>query len=224
MKIAILGNGGHSKVIQDMIACYEDYEIIAILDDKYEFISKLNDIIYAPLFYINEMIKWDIKIVIAIGDNHTRRMFSKKINIDQSQYLTLIHPTAVISPTVEIGHGTVVMPQALINAGSIIGNHCIINTGSIIEHDNLIGNYTHICPNATLTGNVAVGEGVQIGASATVIPGVNIGHWSLVGAGSTVIKDIPAHRKAVGSPTRLLNSEEGIENTKDKVVVLYEEG
>src|SRR5690625_87950 len=186
MKIAILGNGGHSKVIQDIIACNPDHEIIAILDDKYEFISKLNGIIYAPLFYINEMIQWDIKIVIAIGDNHTRRMFAKKISVDQSQYLTLIHPTAVISPTAKIGHGTVVMPHALINTNSIIGNHCIVNTGSIIEHDNIIGNYTHVCPNATLTGNVAVGEGVQIGASATVIPGVNIGHWSLVGAGSTV--------------------------------------
>lgn len=224
MKIAILGNGGHSKVIQDIIACYSNYEIIAILDDKYEFISKLDDIIYAPLFYINEMIKWDIKIVIGIGDNRTRRMLARKINIDQSKYLTLIHPTAVISPTAKVGPGTVVMPHALINAGSVIGYHCIVNTGSIIEHHNVIGNYTHICPNATLTGNVVVGDGVEIGASATIIPSINIGHWSLVGAGSTVIKDIPAHSKAVGSPTRLLKSEDGIENTKDKVVVLYEEG
>lgn len=224
MKIAILGNGGHSKVIQDIIACYADYEIVAILDDKNEFISKLKGVIYAPLYYINEMTKWDIKIVIAIGDNHTRRVISKKINVKQSQFLTLIHPTAVISPNAEVGHGTVVMPHALINAGSVIGQHSIVNTGSIIEHDNLIGNYTHICPNATLTGNVTVGEGVQIGASATIIPGINIGHWSLVGAGSTVIKDIPDFSKAVGSPTRLLKSEDGIENTKDKVVVLYEEG
>lgn len=224
MKIAILGNGGHSKVIQDMIACYADYEIVAILDDKYEFISKLDGIIYAPLLYINELNKRDLKIVIGIGDNYIRRMFARKINVDQDQYLTLIHPTAVISPTAQVGHGTVVMPHALVNAESVIGHHCIVNTGSIIEHDNLIGNYTHICPNATLTGNVQVGEGVQIGASATIIPGVHIGHWSLVGAGSTVIKDVPAHSKAVGSPTRLLKSEEGIENTKDKVVVLYEEG
>lgn len=224
MKIAILGNGGHSKVIQDIIACYAAYEIIAILDDKYEFVTKLNGITYAPLFYINQMITEDLKIIVAIGDNNTRRMFSKKINVDPSQYLTVIHPTAVISPTAVIGHGTVVMPHALIHTDSVIGNQCIINTGSIIEHDNVIGNYTHICPNATLTGNVSVGEGVQIGASVTVIPGVDIGHWSFIGAGSTVIKNVPAHSKAVGSPTRLLNSEVGIENTKDKVVVLYEEG
>lgn len=224
MKIAILGNGGHSKVIQDIISCYVEHEIIAILDDKYEFITKINDIIYAPLFYINELVKQDIKIVIGIGDNRTRRMLSQQIRVDPSQYITLIHPTAVISPTAMIGHGTVVMPHALVNADATIGNYCIINTGSIIEHDSVVGNYTHISPNATLTGNVTIGNGVQIGASATLIPGINIGHWSVVGAGSTVIKDIPAHSKAVGSPTRLLNNKVDLENTKDKVVVLYEEG
>lgn len=223
MKIVILGNGGHSKVIQDIIACYPDHEIIAILDDKYDFISKINGIIYAPLFYINEMTNWDIKIVIAIGDNATRRMLVKQINVDTDKYITIAHPTAVISPSAVIGNGTVVMPHALVNAGAMIGNHCIINTGAIVEHDNVIGHYTHLCPNATLTGNVAIGDGVQIGASATVIPGINVGHWSVIGAGSTVIKDIPAHRKVVGSPTRFIDEETGTENNTNKVVVLYEE-
>lgn len=206
MKIAILGNGGHSKVIQDIIACQPDYKVSAILDDKYTFISKRNNITYAPLFYINEIIQCDHKLVIAIGDNTIRRLLTKQINVEPNQYLTIVHPTAVISPSAKIGSGTVIMPHTLVNAGAIIGDHCIINTGAIVEHDSVIGNYTHLCPNATLTGNVVVGEGVQIGASATINPSVNIGHWSIIGSGSTVIKDIPVHSKAVGSPTRILNS------------------
>lgn len=222
MNIVILGNGGHSKVVQDIIACDGDQKIVAILDDKYEFMTRVNGILYAPLFYVHRIIQWDVRIVLAIGDNETRRMFSRKLDVAPNQYLTVIHPTAVVSPTAVIGNGTVVMPHALINAGSIVGDHCIINTGSIVEHDNIIGNYAHISPNATCTGNVAIGVGVHIGASATIIPSVNIGHWSVVGAGSTVIEDVPAHSTAVGSPTRLLDNKSN-EKTREKVVVLYEE-
>lgn len=223
MNIVILGNGGHSKVIQDTISSYEDQRIVAILDDKYELMTRKNGIIYGPLLYIQRIAKWDVKIVIAIGNNKIRKAFTKKLAISSHKYMTVIHPTAVVSPTAVLGSGTVVMPHALINAGSMIGNHCIVNTGAIVEHDNVIGNFAHISPNATLTGNVGIGEGVHVGASATIIPSVNVGHWSVIGAGSTVIEDIPAYRRAVGSPTRLLEDHEGNEKSIDKVVVLHEE-
>lgn len=206
MNIVILGDGGHSRVIKDIITCHENHRIVAVLDDKYEAMSRKNGVLYAPLYYIHRIAKWDVKIIIAIGDNETRKMFSEKLNIPSSKYLTAIHPTAVVSPTAVIGSGTVVMPNALVNAGAMIGKHCIINTGSIVEHDNVIGNYTHISPNATLTGNVGIGEGSHIGASATIIPGINVGHWSVIGAGSTVIRDIPSYCKAVGSPTKILDN------------------
>lgn len=224
MKIIILGNGGHSKVIQEMIACMKDQQIIAILDDKYQFMNVDQGIMYAPISYVEEIITPDVKVVMAIGNNTTRKSLAKKLKVRADQYLTVVHPTAVISPTATIGNGTVVMPHALINAEAIIGNHCIINTGAIVEHENLIGDYSHISPNATLTGNVSVGVGVHIGASATIIPGIHIGNWSIIGAGSTVIEHIPAHRKAVGCPTRLINNDKGKEKSVDKVVMLYDKG
>lgn len=222
MNIVILGNGGHSKVIQDTIACYKDQRIVAILDDKYESMTRKNGVIYGPLLYIHRIVKWDVKIVIAIGNNKTRKEITKKLDIPPHKYLTVIHPTAVVSPTAVIDDGTVVMPHALINAGAMIGRHCIVNTGAIVEHDNVIGNFAHISPNATLTGNVGIGEGVHIGATATIIPSINIGHWSVIGAGSTVIEDVPAYRRAVGSPTRLLEDTRGNEESIDKGVILHE--
>ena len=205
MELVILGNGGHSKVIQEIIHTKRGWQIKAILDDKYEFVNKIKGLIYAPLTYLHQLLTPDTKVIIAIGNNEMRKFLSKKISIHEKQYLTIVHPSAVVSPTATIGHGTVVMPGAFINAEATIGNHCIINTGAIVEHECSIGNYSHISPNVTLTGNVTVGEGSHVGSAATIIPGITIGNWSIIGAGSAVIKHIPSFSTAVGCPTRIVN-------------------
>lgn len=205
MKVIILGNGGHSKVIQEMIASHKKHEIIAILDDRYQNEKREKGIVYAPISFLQSFLLDNVKVVIAVGDNEIRKNIVNLINIRKEQYLTVVHPSSIISSSSLIGNGTVVMPNAVINANAIIGEHCIINTGSIIEHDNRIGNYTHISPNTTLTGNVSVEEGVHVGASATIIPGIKVGEWSVVGAGSTVINHIPPYTTAVGCPAKIIN-------------------
>ncbi|ASN05995.1 acetyltransferase [Virgibacillus necropolis] len=204
MKIIIVGNGGHSRVIQEMISSTKANKIIAILDDKYEHGFQEKGIIHAPISFLVRLFRPDTKVVVAIGRNDVRKKIVKGLNLLPQHYLSIIHPSAIVSASAKIGYGTVIMPQAVINAEAEIGNHCIINTGAIIEHDNEIGDYTHVSPNATLTGNVSTGEGVHVGSSATIIPGIHLGRWSVIGAGSTVIEHIPAYSKAVGSPTRII--------------------
>lgn len=218
----MIGNGGHSKVIQEMISCNQDDKVIAILDDKYEMIVTDEGIMYGSLSYVKEIKKQHVKFLIAIGANQTRKLLFERIDLDLDQYATSIHPTAVISPTATIGHGTVVMPHAIINANAMVGEHCIINSGAIIEHESQVGHFSHVSPNATLTGGVTVGEGVHIGASATVIPGLRIGDWSIIGASSTVIDHIPAYSKVVGSPTRFIDHNKREGKSEDKVVILHD--
>ena len=205
--IIVIGEGGHSKVIQDIILTTGRYQITAILDDKYQDVHERNGIVYGPIPAVSDMISRneEAKSIIAVGNNHVRAEIVKRIQVKNERFATLIHPSAVISPSAQIGAGTVVMPNCVVNAHAKIGRHVIINTGAIVEHDNCIGDYAHISPNATLTGNVVIGEGAHIGASATVIPGIKVGKWSVIGAGSTVIRDISDFKKAVGCPTRLLN-------------------
>src|SRR5690625_3871033 len=214
MKIAIIGNGGHSKVIQDMVTQIGGHEVIAILDDKYEITQIDNGVTYANISYTSKLLKHDIYFIIAVGNNEIRKKVFEKLHIPLAKYLTIIHPTAVVSPKAFIGYGTVVMPQAIINTSAVIGSHCIINSGTIVEHDAQVHNYSHISPNVALTGNVSIGEGVHVGASATIIPGIAIGNWSVIGAGSTVIQNIPAKSKAVGSPTRLIEKKIRKQKTK----------
>jgi acetyltransferase EpsM len=205
MKIAIIGNGGHSKVVRDLILSYEENEIVGILDDKYEEVRLVENIFYGPILAAKKLVEYfsDIKFVIAIGNNKVRQSIVQRINIADTFYATLIHKSAVVSPSVKIGKGTVVMPNSVINANAEIGIHSIINTGSIVEHDCKTGNYVHVCPSATITGAVHLEDGAFIGAGATVIPNINIGEGTIIGAGAAVIQHIPSFNIAAGVPARI---------------------
>ncbi|PGC85871.1 acetyltransferase [Bacillus toyonensis] len=207
MKILIIGCGGHSKVVKDIILSNGGYEIIGYLDDLYTGKTIIDNFYFGAIEDAGEIINnfYDIKLVIAIGDNKIRKEIFRKLNQPIEIYATLIHKTAIISPHAHVGNGTVIMPNVVVNADTFIGNHTIINTGSIIEHDNIIGDFVHISPHATLTASTTIEEGVHIGASATIIPGLKIGKWSIVGAGSVVINNFPSNCTAVGIPAKVIN-------------------
>ncbi|WP_226677978.1 acetyltransferase [Mesobacillus jeotgali] len=202
MKIAIIGQGGHSKVVRDVIKAMGDAEIVGCLDDKFSAEFFHEQIMYGPVdsaIRISEDFP-EVKFFVAVGNNRVRKQIVERLGFPEEFYATLIHPTAQVSADSMIGPGSVVMPCVVVNSDALLGAHVIINTCSVVEHDSKIEDFVHISPNATLTGNVTVREGAQVGASATVIPGREIGEWAMVGAGATVIHNIPANSTAVGVP------------------------
>ncbi|MCM3724920.1 acetyltransferase [Neobacillus cucumis] len=210
MNIVVIGHGGHSKVVSDIIRANKGHQIIGYLDDKYEKIHMINNLIFAPVseaVKINETFD-DVKYVIAIGDNTARKSVVEKIGFPVKCFEPIIHPSACISPSAKIGPGTVVMPQAVINADVIIGNHSIINSCAVVEHDSLISDYVHLCPNTTIAGTVTIGEGTCLGSGGTIIPNKKIGEWTMIGAGATVIEDLPSNCLAMGIPAKVITTKQ----------------
>lgn len=202
MKIAIIGQGGHSKVIRDVLSSIEGAEVVGCLDDKFKTDFYREQVFYGPAdsahFLIDEIP--EVKFIVAIGNNRVRKQVVHSLGLPERTFATLVHSSAQISKSSTIGYGTVVMPCAVVNFDVEIGNHSIINSCAVIEHDCYVEDFVHISPNATLTGNVTVREGSHIGAGTTIIPGMEIGEWSVIGAGATVINNIPANCTAVGVP------------------------
>jgi acetyltransferase EpsM len=202
---SILGVGGHGKVVFEL-ARHNNYDVQLIYDDNVEknnsFFNEIR--IVAP---IDESL--ESYAVIAVGDNHARKKISDRLST--AQWITLIHPTAIISDDVEIGIGTVIMAGAIIQPGTRIGNHCIINTGACVDHDCIIGDYTHIAPGSALAGGVTIGEGTFLGIGTSIIPNIKIGNWITIGAGSVVINDQTTDSCTVfGVPAKVIkyNNEE----------------
>ncbi|PGC61613.1 MULTISPECIES: acetyltransferase [Bacillus] len=200
--IGLIGAGGHSKVIQDLIFAHADYSLYAVLDDHFEEAVTQSGILYGPISMSEQLretmphMKW----LIAIGQNEIRQLMKERLSFEDTAYATLIHPEAVMSPSSVIGRGTVVMARAVVQADAAIGEHTIINTGSITEHDCILESFVHLSPGAVLTGGVSVREGAHIGAGAVVTPGITIGSWTVIGAGAAVTRDIHDQKVAVGIP------------------------
>jgi len=206
-KIIIIGAGGNSKVIIDILlariqSLNEDIEILGILDDDETKKMFQGYPVLGTIHKISEMKnESDLFFINGIGNNDTRKKVNDKY--PGMRYFTAIHPTAIIGSNVFIDEGTVVMPGAIINVDSRIGRQAIINTGAIIEHDNMIGDFVHIASGVTTAGNVHVGECSMLGTGTKVIQGITIGEHSVIGAGAVVVRDIPDYCIAVGVPAKV---------------------
>lgn len=216
MKVILIGDSGHARVIADNVISNGD-TVVARLDDKYNELEKKLDCWYGPSSMVHQLIEQEqAKVIIAIGANAVRRKIVDKLNLPNDQYATIIHKDALVSPSAQLGHGTVVMPGVIVNAAAQVGSHVILNTRLVIEHDCLIGDYAHVSPGAMITGGVTVGDGVHIGAGATVIPTKTIGAWSTIGAGSVVIDDIEEQSTAVGVPARVIKTADQTVSTANR--------
>ncbi|MGG3449095.1 acetyltransferase [Domibacillus aminovorans] len=203
--IVIIGEGGHSKVVQDIIAAEGVYRVIAVLDDKYAEVFEKDHVLIGPISYAEKLNEeTDAVFVIAIGNNQVREKIARMLFKAGAVFKAVVHPFSSVSPSARLGAGTVVMAGSVINADAVIGEHAIINSGAVVEHDNQIGNFAHVSPGAVLTGNVCVGTGAHIGAGATVIPGKTVGEWSVVGAGTVVINDIVDDVTVIGVPAKIM--------------------
>ncbi|WP_298787494.1 acetyltransferase [uncultured Marinococcus sp.] len=206
INVILIGDGGHSRVIQSMIEEHLELKLKAIVDMKFKEYEIKNQVMHVPFEKFSILEKNNSKFCIAIGNNRTRKKIIEDLLLNTDDFVTIIDKSAVVKSNVLIGKGTVIMPNAVINPNTIIGNHSIINTGAIVEHDNKLDNYTHISPGSVLTGGVTVKEGAQVASGATIIPNITVGEWAVLGAGSTAINDLPAYSKAVGSPAKQLKN------------------
>ena len=192
----LYGASGHAKVIADILQS-QGKQLTGMIDNN----PAIDELMG---FTVIHGLENPSPVIVSIGDNQTRRKVVEKLQ--DVEFETAIHTSAIVSPHVAIGEGSVVMQGAIIQSSVVAGKHCIINTGASVDHDCKMGDYVHISPHATLCGNVTVGEGTWIGAGTTVIQGIKIGKWSVVGAGSVVTKDIPDNVVAVGNPACNLRS------------------
>jgi acetyltransferase EpsM len=204
MKLLLWGAGGHAKVVLDIALATQAFTDIGFLDDAgkkgawfrgYPILGGLECLpsLAGPPYFL-----------IAIGDNRIRASRYAAAAGAGLTAATLVHPSAIVSPSATMGEGTVVMPRAVVNADARVGRNCIVNTGAIVEHDCVIGDHVHISPGAVLGGSVRVGDFTLVGTGAHALPGAVIEEGAVVGAGAVVLDRVPAYATAVGVPAKVV--------------------
>ena len=153
----ILGAGGHAKVVI-ATARAAGFEHISLADDDIarHGTTLLGAPISATIAEIRE--RADVLAVFAIGDNRTRQRLGQV----RCELATLVHPSAIVDPTVILGPGTVVFAGSVIQPDARLGAHTIVNTAASIDHDCQIGEAVHLAPGVRLAGTITLGDGVFV--------------------------------------------------------------
>jgi sugar O-acyltransferase (sialic acid O-acetyltransferase NeuD family) len=202
--LAILGASGHGKVIADA-AEQSGWDSIFFFDDAWPELTSNSrwSVLGSSAELLVNLEKYD-GVVVGIGDNRIRRLKLQELGAAGASIVSVIHPSAVVSPCARLGVGSVVFANSVINADAVIGPGAIINTGSVIEHDCFLGECAHVSPNATLAGGAVLGQLVWVGANACVKQQVSIGDEAVVGMGSVVLQNVVAGMVVAGNPAKPL--------------------
>jgi len=197
----LFGASGHGKVIKEIIKSFGG-SVTAFVDDNKQVNTCAGLLVLHDANGLSPMI-------VSIGVCRIRKMIVDRLSAasETIEFKTAIHPSAVRSPSAQIGEGTVVMAGAVINADAKIGKHCIINTGATVDHDCVIEDFGHIAPGAHISGGTHIGEGTWIGVGSSVIQYLKIGNNCMIGAGSVVVQDIPDIVTAFGNPCRIKHND-----------------
>ncbi len=188
-KIAIIGAGGHGKVVGE-IALLNQYQTIDFFDDRVSEIKNFPFTVIDTLDFLNEHLEDYDAFFVAIGDNQTRSDKIEWLKKYKMNIVNLIHPKSTISKFSSLGIGTCVMANAAVNPGTLIKEGVIINTSTSVDHDCVIEDFAHISPNCSLSGSVRVGKFTHLGTGTSVHPGIHIGNNVKTAVGSRVFKDI----------------------------------
>jgi len=207
----IIGAGGHSRVVYDILQYDHNADIVAFIDNAPR--GSEETIMCGPVAGDHDVVPDLIKkrgvggFIVAVGDNEIRKRHYEKFRDMGLEPISAIHPNAHISETADIGQGSVVCAGAALSTNAEIGRNAIINTGSIIEHETTLADHTHVGPGTTLAGRVTVGRETFIGMGCSVKEYTSIGKKATVGAGSVVLEDVNADTTVVGTPAEVTNDD-----------------
>lgn len=146
---------------------------------------------------------------VVVCTAHPRNPFGRKrivrrLDLPGSRYATVIHPSASIATSTDVGPGTVLLASVVTTAAVRIGAHVGVMPGAVFTHDDVIGDYVTVGAGVRLGGGVRIEEGAYVGAGALVREDLSIGAWALIGMGAVVIRDVPPGEVWVGVPAQPL--------------------
>lgn len=206
-KLCIVGAGGFGReVLSSFKESFESTgrsvaEEIVFMDDNPQLQDK--KILGVPVIPFAAFNPDNYVVTIAVGSPQSRKKIVEKLPVN-TQYATLIHPTAIVMEETEIGEGTIITAGSIVTCNIKIGKHSHLNLHTSIGHDCRLGDYFTTAPGARISGECTFGDLVYFGTNACSKQGVNICNDVTIGMGGIVVKHIQESGIYIGNPLKKL--------------------
>lgn len=200
--IVIYGTGGMGReALEAALAWPETLDVLGFLTDDAS--GHGTKVMGFPVLGGREWLagRMHVRVAVAVGDPRGRARLVSEL---RARFVSLIHPSATISPSAEIGVGSILLPGAVLSAGARLGEHCIVNLSATVSHDCVLEDFATLSPGVNLAGYVSLGRESALGVGASVLPRVHVGARAIVGAGAVVTRDVPPEAVVAGVPARVL--------------------
>ena len=202
MEVYLIGAGGHSKQVIDILI-ENGYNIIGAFDNFKKGIFYRDIKVLGTIKEIINIAPSNSNLFITFGDNNYRQeIYNNYKSI--YKFINCISRRSTISSTCKLGYGNYIGNYSKLGEDCLIGNFNIFNEGCIIGHDNIIGDFNHFSLNSSLGGNIIVGNLNLFGINSSVIPKIKVYDNNIIGANSLVIKNINFNTTNVGVPTKII--------------------
>ncbi len=137
--LLILGKGGLGRMTGEVAKATGRWERIVFLDDA----VRGADVVGKCADYDTLAGRYP-QAVCALGDNHLRLDWTKKLLAAGYEVPCVVHPTAVISPSAVLGAGCLVLHGAIVSTNTKLGMACLVNSGAVVDHDNRLADGVHV--------------------------------------------------------------------------------
>lgn len=140
----------------------------------------------------------------AIGDNKARAKMVQCALKFGWKPATLVHPSAILDRSVEIGGGSFIGPLVVVSWNTRIGAHVVVDAHVSIGHNAVLMDFCEVFAGARINGNSQVGEYALVGCNGTLLPGTLVGRGAVVGANSLAHGVVAPDTTVVGVPPRII--------------------
>lgn len=206
--LIIVGAGGFGREllqwIKDINKVEDKWNILGFIDDDIHALDNFS----CSHAIIGTIKDWrpqlNCEFACAIANPEIKQNVVNVLKEKGAVFTSIIHPTAQIAETAEIGEGLVLYPRGLITVNTTIGDFVTVLSSSI-GHDAVVGDYTTISSYCDITGGVQIEEKVFLGSRVTIIPKRKIGRGAYVAAGSVVMSNVRAGYHMMGNPAHKMD-------------------
>jgi sugar O-acyltransferase (sialic acid O-acetyltransferase NeuD family) len=207
MNLIIIGAGGLAREIYDLAkVCFSNvpnFKIKGFLSLEHTNIEELGypKIISNSTDYI---IEEDDVFFCAIGGVLRRKQVVDKILKKGGIFINLIHPSAIISPSVKLGIGIAIKPYCVVSSDVTIGDFTFLQSSVIMGHDVKIGKYCQVNSFSFFAGYAEISDCVTVNAGAKLIQNVKVEEEAVIGMGSVVLTKVKKGTTVFGLPAKRL--------------------